>query len=178
MKDSVGRILLDKRIKAVLPHVKGYLLDIGCGTNELVKNYNGKGVGVDVYQWGDVDIVVDDTASLPFDEQTFDTITIIAALNHIPNREQVLKEAKRVLKNEGSLIVTMIPPKISRVWHCVRKPWDVDQSERGMKEGEIYGMTEDELDKLLSKGGFEIKFKKKFMLGINSLTIVKKKSEV
>ena len=174
MKDKVGRILLDKRIKIVLPYLEGSLLNIGCGTNELVRSYSGKGIGTDVYQWGDVDVVVEDTAKLPFDEKTFDTITIVAALNHIPNRTEVLLEAKRVLKDSGKLIVTMIPPKISRVWHGIRKPWDADQSERGMKEGEVYGLTKNELSELLSEAGFEITFKKKFMLGINNLTIAKK----
>ncbi len=177
MKDSVGKILLDKRIKTVLPYVKGYLLDIGCGTNELVKKYSGKGIGVDVYQWGNVDVVVEDTANLSFKNQSFDTITIIAALNHIPNREQVLIEAKRLLKNDGKLIVTMIPPKISRVWHGIRKPWDADQSERGMKIGEVYGMTEKDLEKILFKTGFTVISKKKFMLGVNNLTIAKKRLE-
>lgn len=60
----------------------------------------------------------------------------------------------------------------------MRKPWDADQSERGMKEGEVYGLTENELSKLLSEAGFETIIKKKFMLGVNNLTIVKKKSEV
>jgi len=177
MKDSVGRVLLDKRVKVVLPYVKGYLLDIGCGTNELVKCYSGKGVGVDVYQWGQVDIVVKDTAELPFEEKTFDTVSIIAALNHIPNREEVLKESNRVLKNDGKIIITMIPPKISRVWHGVRKPWDADQAERGMKKGEVYGLTIKQLDNLLSESGFEIIFKKKFMLRVNNLTIAKKKKQ-
>jgi len=174
MKDSVGKVLLDKRIRTVLPHIEGYLLDIGCGTNELLKNYSGKGIGVDVYQWGNVDIVVKDTSKLPFDKQTFDSITIIAALNHIPNRKEVLIEAKRVLKEDGNLIITMIPPKISRIWHGIRKPWDADQSERGMKEGEVYGMSENDLENLLSDTGFEVKIKKKFMLGINNLTIATK----
>lgn len=174
MKDKVGRVLLDKRIKIVLPYLEGSLLDIGCGTNKLVRSYSGKGIGTDVYQWGDVDVIVEDTAKLPFDDKTFDTITIVATLNHIPNRTQVLLEAKRVLKDSGKLIVTMIPPKISRVWHGIRKPCDADQSERGMKEGEVYGFTENELSELLSEAGFEITFKKKFMLGINNLTIAKK----
>ena len=176
MKDTVGRILLDKRIKTVLPHIEGNLLDIGCGTNELVRTYNQKGIGVDVYQWGDVDVIVEDTSKLPFDENTFDTVTIIAALNHIPNRVEVLLEAKRVLKKSGKIIVTMIPPKISRVWHRLRKPWDADQHERGMKEGEVYGFSEKELERLFLETGFEILFKKKFMFGINNLTIAKKKN--
>jgi hypothetical protein len=61
MKDTLGSYLLNWRIKAVLPHIHGRLLDIGCGTNDLVKSYKGEGVGIDVYQWGDVDLVVDDS---------------------------------------------------------------------------------------------------------------------
>ena len=93
----------------------------------------------------------------------------------LPNREEVLVEANRVLKNDGKLLVTMIPPKISRVWHGVRKPWDADQSERGMKEGEVYGMTKKDLEELLLKVGFFVESEKKFMLGVNNLTIAKKK---
>jgi len=40
----------------MLPHIRGRLLDIGCGTNKLVKSYMGEGIGVDVYQWGAMSI--------------------------------------------------------------------------------------------------------------------------
>ena len=86
MKDSLGSCLLQWRIQAVRSHVSGRLLDIGCGTNSLVRCYQGEGVGVDVHQWGDVDLLVEDSAELPFGDAQFDTVTIIAALNHIPNR--------------------------------------------------------------------------------------------
>ena len=49
----------------------------------------GKGIGVDVYEWGNVDLVVNDTSKIPLEEKSVDTITIIAALNHIPNRGKV-----------------------------------------------------------------------------------------
>lgn len=171
MKDLLGRFLLNWRVRTVLPHIRGYLLDIGCGTNALVKQYSGEGIGVDVHQWGDVDLVIDDTAKLPFECETFDTITIIAALNHIPNRGEVLLEAHRVLKETGRIIVTMIPPKISRTWHFVRKPWDVDQKERGMKSGEVYGLTPKAVHHLLREAGFDILLERTFMLGINHITI-------
>jgi len=111
MKDRLGKILQDKRIKIVLPYVEGHLLDICCGTNELVRSYSGKGIGIDVNQWGDVDKVVEDTGKLPFDDKTFDTVTILASLTYIPNRLEALNDAKRVLKDSGKLIVTMIPPQ-------------------------------------------------------------------
>lgn len=162
----------------MLPHIQGRLLDIGCGTNDLVKSYRREGIGVDVYQWGDVDFVVENTARLPFEGETFDTVTITAALNHIPNRGEVLAEAYRILRRSGVIIITMIPPRISRMWHFLRKPWDVDQNERVMKPGEVYGLTPIEVRYLLSDAGFDILFEKTFMLGINRMTVAKKNEAI
>ena len=174
MKDKLGQYLLNWRVKIILPHIEGYYLDLGCGTNEITKAYSGKGIGVDVYPWEGVNQVVEDTSKLPFDDKTFDTISIIAALNHIPNRGEVVKEINRILKDDGKLIITMIPPRFSRVWHFLRKPWDADQYERGMIEGEVYGLSIKEIKNILSETGFEIMFKKKFMFGINNLLLIKK----
>lgn len=170
MKDLIGRVLLEWRIRTVLPHVRGNLLDIGCGTNELVKRYRGKGIGVDVFAWEGADLVVEDTARLPFPAEEFDTVTIIAALNHIPNRQEVLCEALRVLKPAGSIVLTMIPPFISTLWHKLRASSDVDQTERGMVEGEVYGLTRQEVRRLLNTAGFVDVRQRGFMLGINTLT--------
>lgn len=171
--DPVGEKLLNWRIKVILPLVKGRLLDLGCGTNKLVEKY-GNGVGVDVHQFGGADLILKDTSRTPFDDKEFDTITIIATLNHIPNREEVLREMHRVLTNDGQLIITMIQPFISRIWHCLRSPWDRDQRERGMKEGEVYGLTPKEIKELLNKTGFKIVMEKKFMFGFNRLSLAKK----
>ena len=70
MKDALGKFLVKWRTRAVLPYVKGRLLDIGCGTNELARLHS-KGIGVDVYQWGTVDLVVENTADLPFDNESY-----------------------------------------------------------------------------------------------------------
>jgi ubiquinone/menaquinone biosynthesis C-methylase UbiE len=156
-----------------LPHVRGRLLDIGCGSNELLRRH-GNGVGCDVYQWGGVDIVVEDSSNLPFDDASFDTVTIIAALNHIPNRESVLTEAHRVLQPGGRLIVTMIPPTISMIWHKVRAPWDADQHERGMVEGELYGLHPAEVRKLMRNAGFRVILEQPFQLWINRVTVAEK----
>jgi len=177
MEDKVGRLLLRWRIYKVLPHIRGKLLDIGCGTNELVRMYTGQAFGVDVYQWGSVDIVVEDSAKLPFSNQDFDTITILAALNHIPNRKAVLQEAYRLLKPGGRIIVTMIPPATSKVWHRLREPWDVDQSVRGMQEGEVFGLSHSAVVRLFREAGFSIELRKRFMFGINCLTVGEKSND-
>jgi len=176
MKDALGKYLVNWRVRVVLSYVKGRLLDIGCGTNGLVRVY-GSGVGVDVYQWGTVDIVVENSAHLPFEDESFDTVTIIAALNHIPNRKEVLKGVHRLLRIDGRLIVTSIPPHVSRVWHFLRRPWDVDQKERGMVSGEVYGHTRKEIQSLLEEAHFEIILQKSFMSHINCITVAKKINE-
>ena len=174
MKDIIGKFLLNWRVRKVLPQITGRLLDIGCGTNKLVRAYQGVGIGVDVYDWGNVDIVLEDSSKLPFSTGEFDTVTIIAALNHIPNRKAVLKEAHRVLDANGKIIITMIPPFISTVWHFLRKPWDVDQHERGMKEGEVFGFTKSELQKMLNNCDFKATRIQHFMFGINLLVVAYK----
>jgi len=53
---------------------------------------------------GDVDLLLDNSAKLPFKNETFDTVTIGDALNHIPNRSEVLAEAHRILRKMGELL--------------------------------------------------------------------------
>ena len=106
------------RISIVLSMASGRLLDIGCGTNELVKRYRergGDGIGVDVHPWEGADMILENAAKLPFPDQNFDTITLIACINHIPNLIDVLREAKRLLQKRGRIIVTNLTPGFSRL---------------------------------------------------------------
>lgn len=190
MHDALGKALADRRVKAVLPHVRGRLLDLGCGTNNLVRTYASlsrrrgdaakadrsayaaeAGVGVDVHPWPGADIVVPDSASLAWESQSFDTITIIAALNHMPNRQAVLQECRRILRPDGRVVITMITPRTSRVWHWLRSRSDADQVERGMKPGEVYGFTPAEIVELFSSCGFTLESQRRFMLGFNCVYV-------
>lgn len=159
------------RTAMVLAQVRGRLLDIGCGTNDVVKQYRtrgGEGTGVDVYPWPGLDLLVDNTAQLPFPDQAFGTITFVACLNHIPNRVDVLHEAKRLLEPGGIVLVTNLTPGLSRLWHKWAF-WDADQHERGMAAGEVFGFTHGDLLNLLQKAGFQFVKCQPFSWGLNSL---------
>ena len=171
--DLIGNILYQKRIQNILPLIKGKLLGVGCGTNELVKKY-GNGIGIDVFQFGGADLIVADSSKTPFINNEFDTVTFIASLNQIPNRLEVLKEMRRLLKKDGMLIITMISPGISRAWHYLRKPWDKDQIIRGMKKGEVYGLSTKQVGILLKQAGFKVNKINRFMLGLNKIYIANK----
>ena len=170
MHDALGEALANRRVKAVLPHVTGRLLDIGCGSNRLVRHY-ANGVGVDVHPWPGADFIVSDTAKLQWEPASFDTVTIIAALNHIPNRVEVLRECRRVLRPGGRVVITMLTPRTSRIWHWLRAPWDADQRERGMQAGEVYGFTSAQLIDMFTHAGFTLLSQQSFMLGFNRVYV-------
>lgn len=97
------------------------ILDLGCGNGRYYQALKDKNVfytGVDnslnliniaKTKYPEADFVVGDALHLPFEDNKFNKIYSIAVLHHIPSKElrlQFLKEAKRVLKDEGLLILT------------------------------------------------------------------------
>lgn len=166
--------LEDERLRAVLPEIQGRLLDIGVGTNRLVELY-GNGVGVDVVDWGGSAIVVEDTRNLPFDDASFETVTFVACLNHIPYRDEVLQEAWRLLRPGARVIVTMIGRWVGGIGH--RLWWYSEDKHREIAEGELTGMDPHEATGLLTAAGFEIELHRRFVYGLNHLFIARKPQE-
>ena len=165
---ALGWTTLEReRLDAVLPHVQGNLLDIGAGPNTLVNEY-GHGTGVDVFDWGGGVVVIEDSAKLPFPDQMFDTVTFVASLNHIPNREQALAEARRVMSPGGRLIITMIGPVLGGVGHAV---WwySEDKKRGGMKPGETGGISTRRLVRMCRNAGFRLIRHERFVYGMNNL---------
>ena len=165
------------RINLTLEIIRGNTLDIGCGENELIKEYRnrgGIGIGLDVYDWGGQDLLVEDTSKLPFDDNSFNTVTFIASFNHIPNRNDVLLEVMRILKKDGLLVISNLTPFISRIWHFLSRSWDKDQRERGMVEGEVYGFRSKELIEMVREAGFIFEKRLKFSWWFNNLFIFQK----
>lgn len=158
------------RLRKVLPFVRGRLLDLACGYNNLVRAH-GYGFGVDVFPWEGVDVVIEDAARLPFRDRSFDTASVVAALNHIPNRAAALREVKRVLKPGGLLLATMIGPMTGLVAHLL---FHHDENTRGgMGAGEVHGIAPREMRCLLSEAGFELVQERLFQLGLNRLYVAR-----
>jgi SAM-dependent methyltransferase len=166
--------LEDERLSEVFPLVRGRLLDIGAGQNTLVKRY-GNGIGVDVFDWESGALVLEDCSRLPFPDSSFDTVTFVACLNHIPNRSEVLIEAARVLRHGGRLIITMIDPILGEVGHKIW--WYGEHNERGgMKEGEVGGMWSRDVIRLCNQAGFKLQMHKRFLYRLNQCFMFSKVS--
>jgi SAM-dependent methyltransferase len=161
--------LEEERLRAVLPHLRGRLLDIGAGTNQLVARH-GDGVGVDVHDWEGGALVVEDSSHLPFPDRSFDSIACIAALNHIPNREATLREARRLIRPGGRFVATMINPILGGIGHVL---WwySEDKHRGGMKEGERGGLWPGEVERLCRQAGFRLIRRRRFVYGMNHLFV-------
>ncbi len=78
-----------------------------------------------------------------------------------------------MLKSDGRLILTNLTPVISTIWHKFAY-WDQDQHQRGMKEGEVYGLSRSDIERMLSQAGFAIAEKRRFSWGLNTIYRCKK----
>ena len=167
------RSLRDERYDRVRKNLAGRLLDIGCGNNELVKTYGHDSVGVDVFDFGGDALILEDTSNLPFEDQSFQSVSFVASLNHIVNRREVLTEVRRLLTDKGRVYLTMLSP----FWGVLRHKlawWDPDQHHRGMKAGEEMGLSKEYLTGLFEECGFHLVRRQRFILGINNLYIFQK----
>lgn len=112
------------------------ILDLGCGNGrffELLEDKDINYIGVDFSEklieiakkkYPKVKFQVADALNLPFPNNYFDKIYSIAVLHHIPSREfrqQFLKEARRILKPKGLLILTVWKPKSKKNWSLFLK---------------------------------------------------------
>ena len=163
----------EERIEFARRFVRGRLLDVGCGRNHLVGGYHAFGVGVDVFDWRAGALILKDTARLPFLDRSFDTVTILAALNHIPNRGAVLDEVERVLRDDGRVVLTMITPVLSTVGHRLLW-WYGEDWARGMAAGEVYGFTPREVSTLMADAGFTLERHVRFLYQLNHLYVFRK----
>lgn len=166
------------RTRRTLAHVRGSLLDAACGTNELVRQHRergGYGVGSDVHAWRGTDLLAD-AATLPFGDATFDSVAIIAALNHIPHRERALAEARRVIRPGGKVIVTMIGPRTGRLNHLLA--WcDPDLRERHAAADELPGLSRETVLSLAAATGLKCVREERFVAGLNTLYVLEPLAE-
>jgi SAM-dependent methyltransferase len=168
--------LASERFDYVSREVIGYCLDVGCGRNNrfVVEYLNGNGKGIDVYAYEGLskDNLVEDISHFPFESNSFDSVTFLANINHVPKslRDIELVEAHRCLKLGGNIIITMGNPLAEILVHKIvayyDKIWgtkyDMD-SERGMHEDEDYYLLDSEIIERLKRAGF-VGIKKKYFL--------------
>lgn len=112
------------------------ILDLCCGTGDICRILQSKYpdaeiTGIDFShnmleiakkQLPKIKFIEQDVTTLPFEEKTFDLCTISFGLRNVDDLQKVLKEIKRVLKDEG-IFFNLDLGKPNRFWNIVLKPY-------------------------------------------------------
>lgn len=95
-------------------HVKGRLLDLGCGKVPLFEMYKDYIIDNMCVDWDNtlhdnkyVDVTCDLSGNLPFEEEQFETIILSDVMEHLPNPEKLWKEMFRLLAPGGKVLLNV-----------------------------------------------------------------------
>lgn len=101
----------------------GRILDLGCGTGGVLQHLGvfGKAIGLDpapeaaVYcRRRNVPMVVGSGLDLPFADASFDAVLALDVIEHVADDIALLREARRVLRPGGVLVLTV--PALPWLW--------------------------------------------------------------
>ncbi|MEK6972538.1 MAG: class I SAM-dependent methyltransferase [archaeon] len=144
------------RVELILNGISGKILDVGCYCGTLHKRILGKFPQENVYG---IDTEIKEqnehykrafAENIPFSNNFFDSIVAGELIEHLKEPELFLKEANRLLKKGGTLIITT-PNKgslINIIFHNYEQP-------NAPLHFSLF--NEKELRKLLEKNGFNFK---------------------
>ena len=168
----------------VLPYIQGDVLDLGCGVSRIPKylNTDSKYVGVEIstkfiewlkenyphYTFYQCDLEND---RLNLNSQ-FDTVLMIAVLEHLHNPDNILKQISSLLKPDGKLVMTTPTPLGGKI-HSIGARIGLFYKEAADQHEGFY--NRDQISTLLSKYDLEITGFELFLSGGNQLVICQKR---
>lgn len=129
MSTYVIRTCIWNAVQSCAPQFNGHLLDVGCGRMPYKKflldnNYINKYTGLDietalVYEEGVKPDFTWNGITMPFPDNSFDSLMATEVLEHCPDPALIVREMKRVLK-PGGLIFFTVP----FLWYLHEVPHD------------------------------------------------------
>jgi ubiquinone/menaquinone biosynthesis C-methylase UbiE len=123
-KTKFGKKILEKELDYILKELKDRrdVLSVGCGPafleSELAKlNPHLKIIGLDISKEmledapNSIHVALGDAECMRFEDNSFDALLYVTSLEFIVDYKKAVKEAFRVLKLGGKVIVLMLNPK-------------------------------------------------------------------
>ncbi|MGC8765397.1 MAG: class I SAM-dependent methyltransferase [Brevinematia bacterium] len=155
------RLYKDKVILGIL-NLKGNetIVDLGGGTGHyscLLSKFSKKVVVIDesskmlgrMPNLKNVEKICGNILNVPFEDDTFDVALICDVYHHIEDQKGLLREAFRILKKNGKLVIYDFEVKnpITKILEIFER----------FLFGRLYFMSRDEIESILQKSGFIIK---------------------
>lgn len=143
--EAIHRIMDHEVHRSAAQHVRGRMIDIGCGTKpfaDILAPFIDEHVGLDREHPFNVRFkpdLVGTAYEIPVPDASFDSALCTATLEHLSEPEQALREANRVLRDGGTALYT-----VPLIWQIHAAPSD------------YYRYTKYGLEHLFEKTGFEI----------------------
>lgn len=183
MADQVsGRLspfLRKARISAALPHLAGAVLDFGCGVGALAGF-----IPPDRYTGADSDAESLERARVLHPShgfyhppelgalgRTFDSIALLAVLEHVADRAEFLATLGTFLAPRGRIVITT-PHPVSDSVHRAGSRLGLFSREAGEEHGSLISGVE--MGRLARGAGFTLALRRRFLLGMNQLFILEK----
>jgi len=158
----IARQIYDQMIDRISSLRYASLLDVGCGTGEMLSRVQAGDVklsGIDIssqmidvarQKLGDgYDLRAGDATVLPWDACSFDVVICSYSFHHYEHPEKVLGEMHRVLKEKGRLIIgdCWAPTPVRQITNLFIKFSD---------DGDYHIYSKGEICKLLRRSGFTV----------------------
>lgn len=181
-KNILQRLWHQKKLSEVLKFVPNKpikVLDVGCSsgivTAQIEKTLPKKSKvhGIDSYKaaidfaktkYPNISFAVADAHKLPFKNKSFDLVICTETLEHVTDPKLALEEIKRVLKKDGSAIISMDTGNLlfRTIWYL----WTKSKG-RVWENAHLHEFNAKILEDLIKKSGFRIKKKKYSHLGMS-----------
>ncbi len=181
-KGAVGLLssfLRHRRISVVKPYVKGRVLDVGCGTGPLTdivqhELYLGIDNNNNVLQQASIlHPKYNFQDKLPLVKQKFNTIVVLAVIEHISNPIDFLISLANRLgnSNEDSIICTTPHPSMGWV-HTVGAAVGIFSKHASEQHEEL--LNKQRMIEIAEKCNLNVTFYKRFLCGANQLIILQR----
>lgn len=104
---------------------------------------------------------------MPFEDSSFDSIVLLATIEHIVEKSVIAREAARLLPSGGRVVIIVPSPLVDRILDILLLLRFVD----GMSLEEHHGFLPHELPNVFIPAGFRLRKKQKFQLFLNNLYV-------
>lgn len=176
---GLDRYLQNVRIKKAASFIKknDNVLDIGSVDGVMFEKWRGvigKSIGIDPTLKSKVETDLYTLYPGYFPEacpqdQTFDAITLLAVLEHIPTQaqDQLAIDCHKFLKPGGRLVITVPSPQVDMVLAILLKLKLIE----GMSLEEHYGYKPEHTEMIFTMPRFKLLHKETFQFGLNNLFV-------